>query len=58
MPCYDAVTILQDWLYEVDAAQAAFDANHGYLDWPSAPMPWPMTGTPAPAQYCGCHGAT
>ena len=37
MPCWEATSVIQDWLYEVDAAQAAFDADHGYLDWPSAP---------------------
>ena len=37
MDCYDAINLLNDWTYQVDAAQAAFDAEHGYLDWPSAP---------------------
>ncbi len=37
MPCSEATEVLYEWLYEVDAAQSAFDAEHGYLDWPSAP---------------------
>jgi predicted secreted Zn-dependent protease len=37
MDCYAAIGVLEDWIYQVDAAQAAFDADHGYLDWPSAP---------------------
>jgi hypothetical protein len=37
MDCYTAIAVLEDWIYQVDAAQAAFDAEHGYLDWPSAP---------------------
>ena len=37
MPCWEATDAIYAWLYEVDAAQAAFDADHGYLDWPSAP---------------------
>lgn len=37
VPCYEAIILIDDWLHEVDINQAAFDADHGYLDWPSAP---------------------